>query len=155
MDAIKKERKALRTAFSRAHIAFAAKVESDCSREEKFVVFQFLEAKMMELDAVHDRFNREMFKSDATEEEVDKELEVNDAYKTKFLMSKMKMSSLTASAVFQKPGTSLASIRDVMKLPSIELPKFKGNVREWLPFWSQFRKIHDDLSVDVRISSNT
>ncbi|XP_043468325.1 uncharacterized protein LOC122502370 [Leptopilina heterotoma] len=57
------------------------------------------------------------------------------------------MSSLTAPAVFQQTGTPSASIREVMKLPSIELPKFKGNVREWLPFWSQFRKIHDDLSV--------
>lgn len=34
-----------------------------------------------------------------------------------------------------------------MKLPKIELRKFGGNVKEWLPFWNTFKKIHDDITL--------
>lgn len=33
------------------------------------------------------------------------------------------------------------------KLPKLELPKFNGNIKDWLPFWSQFKKISDDASI--------
>lgn len=33
------------------------------------------------------------------------------------------------------------------KLLKLELPKFNGMIKEWLPFWSQFKKIHDDPSI--------
>ncbi|GBM32683.1 hypothetical protein AVEN_119981-1, partial [Araneus ventricosus] len=34
------------------------------------------------------------------------------------------------------------------KLPKLELRKFDGDVKEWLYFWSQFEKIHDDSSIE-------
>ncbi|GBN49393.1 hypothetical protein AVEN_181100-1 [Araneus ventricosus] len=33
------------------------------------------------------------------------------------------------------------------KLPKIELKKFTGDAKEYLSFWSQFRKIHEDTSI--------
>ncbi|GFS56088.1 DUF1758 domain-containing protein [Nephila pilipes] len=33
------------------------------------------------------------------------------------------------------------------KLPKIELKKFSGDSRDYLTFWSQFRKIHEDSSI--------
>ncbi|GBN92576.1 hypothetical protein AVEN_155546-1, partial [Araneus ventricosus] len=33
------------------------------------------------------------------------------------------------------------------KLPKIELKKFTGDAKEYLSFWSQFRKIHEDISI--------
>ena len=41
----------------------------------------------------------------------------------------------TASEARQKRNYSL---------PKIELKKFSGDVKEWLGFWAQFSKIHDD-----------
>ncbi|GFT55871.1 DUF1758 domain-containing protein [Trichonephila clavipes] len=41
------------------------------------------------------------------------------------------------------PGTKF-------KLPNIELPTFDGNPRDWLNFWTQFEKIHDDVNIDDR-----
>ena len=35
-----------------------------------------------------------------------------------------------------------------MKLPKIELVKFSGDVREWLQFWSLFKKIHENNDLD-------
>ncbi|GBN28278.1 hypothetical protein AVEN_260536-1 [Araneus ventricosus] len=33
------------------------------------------------------------------------------------------------------------------KLPKIELKKFNGDAKDYLTFWSQFRKIHEDSSI--------
>ncbi|GBO07910.1 hypothetical protein AVEN_11429-1 [Araneus ventricosus] len=33
------------------------------------------------------------------------------------------------------------------KLPKIELKKFTGDAKEYLSYWSQFRKIHEDISI--------
>jgi len=33
------------------------------------------------------------------------------------------------------------------KLLKIELIKFSGDVKEWLQFWSQFKKIHEDIDI--------
>ena len=33
------------------------------------------------------------------------------------------------------------------KLPKIEIRKFDGDLREWLGFWSQFQKIHEDSAL--------
>ncbi|KAF2889737.1 hypothetical protein ILUMI_16436, partial [Ignelater luminosus] len=35
------------------------------------------------------------------------------------------------------------------KLPVIEFKQFDGDVRHWLSFWAQFRKIHQDLDIDL------
>ncbi|UYV71983.1 hypothetical protein LAZ67_9001435, partial [Cordylochernes scorpioides] len=34
-----------------------------------------------------------------------------------------------------------------IRLPTIELPKFSGNLIDWLTFWAQFEKIHLDIRV--------
>ncbi|CAL8130362.1 unnamed protein product [Orchesella dallaii] len=34
------------------------------------------------------------------------------------------------------------------KLPKIDLPKFSGEVRDWLPFWSQYKAIHENNSIN-------
>lgn len=41
-------------------------------------------------------------------------------------------------------GTVLADKTKQYKLPKIELRKFDGELLNWLPFWSQFEKIHED-----------
>ena len=33
------------------------------------------------------------------------------------------------------------------KLPKFEIRKFDGDLKEWLGFWSQFQKIHEDSSI--------
>lgn len=144
MDAIKKQRKVLRTAFTKALNAFAAKMDSDCSREEKLVAFQFLETKMTDLDTVHSAYNQLLFQSDMEDADIAKELESDDAYKTHYLTAKMKV---TASMPESAPRTVSTNMAKTSKFPKLELPKFSGNVKDWLPFWSQFKKINDDSSI--------
>ncbi|KAJ8981422.1 hypothetical protein NQ317_015624 [Molorchus minor] len=35
------------------------------------------------------------------------------------------------------------------KLPTIELKKFNDNLKDWLPFWAQFKKVHEDDEIDL------
>lgn len=45
---------------------------------------------------------------------------------------------------------SNTSARDnirTFKLPKIELPKFNGELKDWLQFWSLFKNIHEDSSI--------
>ncbi|UYV77367.1 hypothetical protein LAZ67_15000707, partial [Cordylochernes scorpioides] len=35
------------------------------------------------------------------------------------------------------------------RLPKLELPKFEGEAREWLQFWSGFQSVHDDDSISA------
>jgi len=34
------------------------------------------------------------------------------------------------------------------KLPKLEVEKFDGNIKNWIKFWAQFRKIHEDERLD-------
>ena len=97
METIKKQRKNLRTSFTKAHTAFVAKV-TEGSRDEKIVAFQFLENKMSELDTVHAAYNKILFESTMTEEQITQEIETDDAYKTTYLAAKVKVCDLLERA---------------------------------------------------------
>ena len=41
-----------------------------------------------------------------------------------------------------------ANKKKTLKLSKIEITKLSKNVRDWLQFWNQFRKIHEDPDID-------
>ena len=154
MDALKRQRKALRTVFTKAHTAFLTKIASnDSTKEEKTVAFQFLEAKMAELDSVHAKLSDALFSSEVSEDELTKKLESNDSYQTNYLTAKVKMEEAFTTTAPPVNVVTVSNVRNApptvstTKLPRIELPKFNGSVKEWLPFWSQFKKISDDKTL--------
>lgn len=96
-----------------------------------------------------------MAESGATEEEMQKEIDGITGYEEKYFLCRrkmeMKMQSFYESKADENDdGTSIVSSRDGRprekryKLPKIEFIKFGGELREWLPFWAQFQKIHTD-----------
>ncbi|XP_051160117.1 uncharacterized protein LOC127280858 [Leptopilina boulardi] len=148
MDAIKKQRRNLRTAFTRTHNAFEAEMQGNGSKEDKLVAFEMLEDRMTELSAVHSDYNKLLFESDASEDAIAKELEGDDGYRRLYLRAKMSAKRLVEINIERAPSTTsdlvVQNVRKTLKLPTIELPKFSGNIKEWLPFWSVFKKIHED-----------
>lgn len=48
----------------------------------------------------------------------------------------------------QNGGQEPKSPKTKLRLPKLQIAKFSGNLKEWLPFCSQFRKIHEDDSMD-------
>lgn len=79
---MKKQRNAQRAAFIKAHNASIAKCERDCPKKEKIAAFQLLDFKATELDAVRVRYNEELFKSDSNDDDIAKDVEGDDDYKT-------------------------------------------------------------------------
>jgi len=132
MDALKKRRKALRIAFTKALTAFSTRLESDCLREEKIVAFQFLETKMTELDAVHSAYNETLFESEADEADINRELESGDVYKIQYLTAKMKISKITPSTSDNISRMVSTNTLKTSKLPKLKLSKFSGNIKDWL-----------------------
>jgi len=147
MDTIKKQRKVLRIAFTKALTAFTTKMDSDCLSEEKIVAFQFLEMKMTELETVHSTYNQMLFQSNLEEDDIDKEIESDDSYRTHYLTAKMKISRIMQSTPEAGTRTIPSNTIKTSKLPKLELSKFSGNIKDWLPFWSQFKKINDDSTI--------
>lgn len=147
MDAVKKQRKVFRMAFTKALTAFTTKMNSDCSKEDKMVAFQFLETKMTELDTMHSAYNQALFQSDLDVEVITKELESDDTYKSQYLTAKMRIMTVMSAMTEGVSRTIPNNTAKTSKFPKLELPKFSGNIKEWLPFCSQFKKIHEDPSI--------
>ena len=122
-------------------------MDGDGASGDKMVAFQFLETKMTELDTIHSMHNQALFYSDATEEAIAKELESDDAYKTQFLTAKMKISTRTFTMAEDGSRARAPNTTKMSRFPKLELPKFSDNIKEWLPFWFQFKKINDDVSI--------
>ena len=107
---------------------------------------------MAELDIVQAMYNEALFTSEMREEDLAKELDSDDLYKTNYLTAKWKMSEAVPTTILSTSPTlplnaSRASTVKTTKLPRIELPKFSGSVKDWLPFRSQFKKINDDATL--------
>ncbi|XP_071629316.1 uncharacterized protein [Temnothorax longispinosus] len=148
---IEKQILVARIAFTRAFNAFTKNLESDCSREEKIAAFQFLEIKMTELDTVHSAYSQWLFQSKTYRyleaAVIYRELEPDDVCKTQYLTAKMKIAKVTTSMPENASRTVSTSATKTSKFPKMELPKFSGNIKDWLPFWSQFKEINDDASI--------
>lgn len=88
---------------------------------------------------------------DRTQEELDAEFDTSEAYRDNWLTAQEKYASVRMMT--NADGRSItdisASHQRNYKLPKLELKKFNGDVRQWIGFWGQFRKIHDDPNIDV------
>ncbi|XP_071643041.1 uncharacterized protein [Temnothorax longispinosus] len=82
-----------------------------------------------------------------------------DNYEKRYLKTRRRVRNITNDGESSK--TSVNSVMDnrsnanlelrrmkTYKLPKYEPRKFNGDVKEWLLFWSQFKKIHEDEDLD-------
>ena len=142
MEALKKQRKAYRTAFSKALTAFTEVMASSQNREEKIVAFQFLETKMTELDSVHSEYNKALFASQMSDEEIYKELETHDQYMTKYFSAKLAMTELPNPAKTRKwPHLELPSLTEISETGYL----FGANLRRFTKTHLYQRKINSNI----------
>ena len=160
MEKAKKRRKAERTSFTKALNAFIeTQISADVNHTSTVVAFKMLEDRMKELTTLSDAVMDLLFDDDTVSEAVsDKEIEDTRVYREKFVSAKVKYekagADIAATATTQSNGSgqnnngaTVVHERKARKYPTIELVKFSGNVREWLQFWSQFKKIHEDTDI--------
>ena len=147
MDKAKKQRKAQRASFTLALNAFKEAQRSKAANREVLILFKILEEKMNNLNVISESVIDIMLDDPAiTEAMIEQEYSDADSYKSKFLSAKLDMDDVTAArdgttSQITSPQTRSENKRDI-ELPKIELKIFSGEIREWLPFWSVFQKIH-------------
>ena len=98
-----------------------------------------------------------MIEQDVSEEDLLKEMEVCEEYSKKYLHLHLRYMEVIRpgqgegelqSIVPTGTGESNVPGKRKFKLPYIQFKIFDGNIREWLPFWSQFNKVHVDPDID-------
>ncbi|GFW01386.1 DUF1758 domain-containing protein [Trichonephila clavipes] len=84
----------------------------------------------------------ELLKEENGEQLFSKDFEEAETYRDRYLENCFKIENR-----LQENSAPSEAEKRKFKLPKIELKKFNGDPKEFLPFWSQFKKIHDDSSI--------
>ncbi|CAL8119442.1 unnamed protein product [Orchesella dallaii] len=91
-----------------------------------------------------------------TEKDLDFEYESVQKYKKDFISTRRGIEKvIVAASRHVSPAPSIDSsasqdgaVKRNNKLPKIKLKKFGGKIKEWIGFWSQFRNINKDETLD-------
>jgi hypothetical protein len=110
----------------------------DESQEEILDLDQKIIDAMLDADATDDEMDQEMLEAEEIKNSISAiKLLVNEALKPT-----SRPGSPAPSDAFET-ASGLSTKRNY-KLPKIEIKKFDGDLKNWLGFWAQFQKIHDD-----------
>lgn len=95
---------------------------------------------------------------DASEKELEDEMITCDSYKVKYSGSKLQYRKMCededAENIERRSESGRGSSveenqgRRKFKLPHIQFKHYDGSVKDWLAFWAQFKKIHEDSTID-------
>jgi len=111
-----------------------------------------LEEKMKTLKDLDNELINTLIENDGNDEDVDSEILKSDEILIRYKNFKFKIEdhlqrASTLADDVDDAHTSIAEENKRYKLPKIELKKFNSDIREWLSFWSQFKRIHEDSSL--------
>ena len=155
-DAIKRSRRSYHTQLVKRINDLTAELSRETPDQTVVQVkLQMLEQCYKKVSSL-DQEIIEILNRDASEEEQDDELLSVSEYEEKYRTAKVKadnfledgVSSLNQSFRSASPELRAAhSSKKTYKLPNIEITKFSGDLKDWLGFWPQFQKIHEDSAL--------
>ncbi|UYV68872.1 hypothetical protein LAZ67_6001388 [Cordylochernes scorpioides] len=103
------------------------------------------------VEALNGRIGNFLTEEDALEDLFLAEAEGCNAYECMLDTIEVKvqeaLESIAAVQQERKGSTSASMEKRICKLPKLELLKFNGTLKEWLPWWGQFERIHQDDSL--------
>ena len=82
------------------------------------------------------------------EDDNEKETISADEYAYKFKKINLLINRKADSDVDIHSRSSIRVTKRKLKLPPLELIKFGGDIKDWLQFWGQLRKINKDPNID-------
>ncbi|UYV70525.1 hypothetical protein LAZ67_7003416 [Cordylochernes scorpioides] len=116
--------------------------------KDKFSKLKDIDFKLKDLDQ---KMLDHMMVADAEEDTLNCEIEEAEHYSDTFITLERKVRELIDSdnkSDVKSLGSSNGSLMaKSYKLPKIEIRKFDGELINWLPFWAQFEKIHEDTEL--------
>lgn len=149
MDQVKKLRRPVRALLSKRLNELDQELSADSpNKDEVRVMLEMLEKTFEKLDDLDQR----VMVYDMSDEDQDSELAAAADYEKRYRLTKLKCCNFlvgcgpvgSASSDAPVPTGTVATPSHSYKLPKIEIKKFNGELKEWLGFWSQFEKIHND-----------
>lgn len=148
MDIMKKQRTVQRTLFTKSLNSFTAKCNDATSKIEK-LRYRYLRSRMKELEFTNSRYNDLLSETGAVKRVIETEMEANDAYKQKFLESRLSYLGQLNATIQQNAhhNRTMTQSEKPFKRPILKVMKYNGGESTWLRFWSHFRKIHEDKTV--------
>ncbi|GFS64190.1 integrase catalytic domain-containing protein [Trichonephila clavipes] len=143
LNALKAQRKGLRTAFSNCLKKIETELAQElCNFETLSVLKIQFNDKFARMDSCQKAISETLLLSDDGEHLFAEDLEDAEIYREKFweLTTKIELKSQQCTVPSDKESRKF-------KLSKIELKKFNGEAKEYLTFWSQFQKIHEDRGI--------
>ncbi|GFX81289.1 integrase catalytic domain-containing protein [Trichonephila clavipes] len=109
-----------------------------------------LDAKGVKLKKIDEDILGLMIKSNCTQEAYNIEFEAIEGYAEKMIAWQVRMKNIMKTdALGQKDNHSLVtSSSSSLLLPKIQFQQFSGESMDWLRFHNQFKRIHEDESID-------
>ncbi|GBN38795.1 hypothetical protein AVEN_75280-1 [Araneus ventricosus] len=142
LEALKKSRKTDRAAFTKAYNKVELITLEVVDISELEAELNVLKVKSDRLEITHASILELL-----PEKDFEAEFEVVEDFRDRAIRIETKARRIITCQ--QNVSTILNTTeKRRFKLPKLELRKFDGDVKEWLYFWSQFEKIHDDSSIE-------
>ncbi|GBM52959.1 hypothetical protein AVEN_111311-1 [Araneus ventricosus] len=152
MDALKAQRKSLRTAFTvaaknvRQHLEVLEADGKDLGKLSS--LYSQLDDKFSRLEVIQKEISSLLLEDKNTHSEFETDFEAAESYRDSYLELKTKVeASLKSSRGLMKRSSTDNAPK--LKLPKFELKKFSGDPKEFLAFWSIFSKIHESDLTEV------
>lgn len=158
MEQIKKNRKASRSVFTKNSNDLEQLINDDGDITEIKAQYDLLSGKSDTLKILDEQVYTLLLEDDKiTEEDLVKELESREHYRRRYVVLQIKFNEYLAKKEHKNENmeqiSSTSSLRQEgkrnFKLPVIQFKTFDGNIKDWLPFWAQFSKVHDDQNIDL------
>ncbi|UYV81095.1 hypothetical protein LAZ67_19002780 [Cordylochernes scorpioides] len=152
MERDKKLRSVTRTRFTKVVNVLDSEISKTNADlgviRDKFSKLKDIDFKLKDLDQ---KMLDHMMVADAEEDTLNCEIEEAEHYSDTFITLERKVRELIDSdnkSDVKSLGSSNGSLMaKSYKLPKIEMRKFDGELINWLPFWAQFEKIHEDTEL--------
>ena len=155
MDKLNRERTQLRRSFTKAvNEAKCLLEKEEKQRIDVRKILDTLEDKASRMFKIDEEIKEMYLVDDAFDEDTfGKEFDSAESYRNNWISIKNDcediLNKFLPNDIDQvSVSNNSFSMKRHFRLPKIELKQFDGNIRNWLSFWGQFRKIDDDSNID-------
>lgn len=151
----KKLRSSLRTYFTKVCKSLKEEIgKKDCNLEDCQGKLCVLEGKLDELKVLDKVILDYLLDIEDNTSDFDDEIKSSSEYVEKFNQVKIYVQNKLDKIKFNSDNESVLSrigsetSKKRYRLPLIEFSKFSGDLKDWLTFWGQFKRIDEDEAID-------
>ncbi|XP_071041967.1 uncharacterized protein [Parasteatoda tepidariorum] len=151
MELLIKKRSPIRGNFTKTYNALTKLLAEENPKEENIKVNYANLERIYQSLTILDNEICDMLIDTSEQQKYDDEYNAIEEYNEKMVSAKVNFELFLAKNAsldrISLDGCSLSTKRK-LKLPKIELVKFSSELKDWLSFWSQFKRIHEDNELE-------